>query len=44
VLAALGRREEAHAAYQRALTLATTVAPDFQSHWIPTLEGKLATR
>jgi len=38
----LKRPEEAHAAYQRALTLAQTVEPEFQSYWIPFLQPRLA--
>ncbi len=42
-LAALGRTDEARAAYTRALELARTVEPAFQEGWIPGLEQKLAT-
>lgn len=38
----LNRPAEARAAYQRALTLAQTVEPEFQRYWIPFLQPKLA--
>jgi tetratricopeptide (TPR) repeat protein len=41
-LSALGRAEEARAAYTRALELAKTVEPEFQGRAIPFLEKKLA--
>ncbi|MBS1794133.1 MAG: glycosyltransferase family 39 protein [Acidobacteria bacterium] len=41
-LSAAGRRDEARAEYQRALTLAQTVEPDFQAGAIPSIEQKLA--
>ena len=37
------RSVEARAAYERALTLAQTVEPEFQRQWVPTLKEKLAT-
>jgi tetratricopeptide (TPR) repeat protein len=37
------RPVEARAAYERALTLAQTVEPEFQRQWIPSLKEKLAT-
>jgi len=37
------RPVEARAAYEKALTLAQTVEPEFQRQWIPTLKEKLAT-
>ena len=37
------RPVEARAAYEKALTLAQTVEPDFQRQWIPMLNEKLAT-
>jgi 4-amino-4-deoxy-L-arabinose transferase-like glycosyltransferase len=37
------RPVEARAAYEKALTLAQTVEPQFQRRWIPTLKQKLAT-
>lgn len=40
----LGRHDEAREAYQRALTVAQTVQPDFQNVWIPYLRGRLAER
>ena len=42
VLMKLNRRDEAHAAFQRALNLAGTVRPDFQKGWIPGLHASLA--
>ncbi len=40
-LSALHRQDEAKAAYQRALNLAQTNYPEFQSDWIPALQQKL---
>jgi tetratricopeptide (TPR) repeat protein len=40
-LAGLHRQDEARAAYQRALTLAQTTYPEFQSNWLPVLKRKL---
>lgn len=42
VLGAIGQREEALAAYQKALTLAKTVEPEFHARFIPSIEQKLA--
>ncbi len=42
VLTALGRTDEAHQSYQKALTLAKTVEPEFQIGWVDGLEKKLA--
>jgi 4-amino-4-deoxy-L-arabinose transferase-like glycosyltransferase len=39
----LKRPVEARAAYEKALTLAQTVEPNFQLQWIPILKQKLAT-
>jgi len=36
------RPEQARASYQKALTLAKTVQPDFQIGWVSGLEKKLA--
>ncbi len=41
-LSALGRHDEAHQAYAKALHLAQTVEPEFQRGWIRALEKKLA--
>jgi hypothetical protein len=41
VLTALRKPEEARLAYEMALNQARTVEPDFQKHWIPSLEKKL---
>jgi 4-amino-4-deoxy-L-arabinose transferase-like glycosyltransferase len=41
-LTALDRPDEARAAYEKALTLARTVEPEFQRGWARFLEGKLA--
>jgi predicted RNA polymerase sigma factor len=43
-LTALNRPDEARPVYQRALELAKTIEPEFQVSWIPTLEGKLASK
>ena len=42
VLAALGRSDEARHSYQKALSLAKTVEPEFQIGWTDGLEKKLA--
>ncbi len=42
VLTALGRSDEARQSYQKALTLAKTVEPEFQIGWVDGLEKKLA--
>lgn len=43
VLAALNRKEEARAAYERALKSAQTIHPEFQVGWLATLQKKLAS-
>src|SRR5262249_32015773 len=43
-LAALGREAEARSAYPRALELAKTVEPAFQSGWIAGLEQKITEK
>ena len=40
-MTALNRKDEARAAYRKALELAETNYPEFQSEWIPVLEQKL---
>ena len=42
VFAELNRQDEARAAYQRALTSAQTIHPEFQRGWASTLERKLS--
>jgi Dolichyl-phosphate-mannose-protein mannosyltransferase len=42
VLSAMQRPEEARQAYQKAVTLARTIAPEFQAGWIDGLEKKVA--
>jgi hypothetical protein len=42
VLAAMQHPEEAKQAYQKALMLAKTIAPEFQADWVDRLEKKLA--
>ena len=42
VLRAMGREDEARQAYERALQLAQTIAPEFQVGWVGTVQGKLA--
>jgi len=42
VLAAMGRRDEARAHYEKALTLAKTVEPALQTGWVSAVEKKLA--
>lgn len=42
VLSALNRKEEARAAYERALTSAQTIDPEFQVGWVQGLEKKIA--
>jgi predicted Zn-dependent protease len=37
----LKRPVEARAAYEKALSLAQTVEPEFQRHWLPGLKQKL---
>jgi hypothetical protein len=41
MMMAMKRPVEARAAYEKALTLAQTVEPEFQRRWIPTLKEKL---
>ncbi len=41
VLTAMGRPEEARQSYQKALTLAKTIEPEFQVGWVDGLEKKL---
>ncbi len=41
ILVALGRPQDARPFYQRALTLATTIEPEFQVGWVSDLEKKL---
>ena len=43
-LTALQRPQEARQAYEKALGLAKTIAPEFQAGWIADLEGKLAAK
>jgi hypothetical protein len=42
VLAAMGGTDEARQCYEKALTLAKTIAPEFQIGWVDGLEKKLA--
>jgi tetratricopeptide (TPR) repeat protein len=42
ILAALGRRDDAHQSYEKALNLAQTVEPQFQVGWVPGLKRKVA--
>jgi hypothetical protein len=42
VLAALGRSDDAHQSYVKALNLAQTVAPEFQVAWVAGLKKKVA--
>jgi tetratricopeptide (TPR) repeat protein len=42
VLLAMGRKDEARQAYEKALKLAQTVAPEFQIGWASGMKGKLA--
>jgi hypothetical protein len=44
VLSAMGRKDEARQAYQKALTLAQTVEPEFQIGWINSIQAKLAAK
>ena len=44
ILSAMGLHEEARPYYEKALMLAKTVAPEFQAHWVPGLEEKLAAK
>jgi len=43
VLAKLGRKDEAVAAYQRAITLAGTVHPEFQGYWVDVATWKMSS-
>jgi tetratricopeptide (TPR) repeat protein len=42
ILMAMGRSDEAHRCYRKALTLARSVEPEFQRGWVNGLEKKLA--
>lgn len=42
VSAAMGHKNEAHAAYERALAMAQTMEPDAQQLWLPQIQSKLA--
>jgi 4-amino-4-deoxy-L-arabinose transferase-like glycosyltransferase len=42
VLAAMGQKDEARKCFEKALTLAKTVAPEFQEGWVDGLQQKLA--
>jgi tetratricopeptide (TPR) repeat protein len=42
VLAAMGRKEDARESYEKALTMAQTVAPEYQVGWVEGIRGKLA--
>lgn len=42
IYAALGHQEEARTHYEKALVLAKTVEPEFQSGWVAGLEKKLS--
>jgi cytochrome c-type biogenesis protein CcmH/NrfG len=42
IFTAMQRPDQAHESYQKALTLAKTVQPDFQIGWVSGLEKKLA--
>jgi hypothetical protein len=44
VLTALNRAQEARVHYQKALMLAQTVQPEFQTDWVPALQTKLAAK
>jgi Dolichyl-phosphate-mannose-protein mannosyltransferase len=44
VLTAMGRRDEAQPAYEKAIHLAKTVKPEFQGYWADILSPKLAAR
>lgn len=44
VLTAMQRPQEARPFYEKALTLAKTVAPEFQQGWVGPLEAKLAAK
>jgi tetratricopeptide (TPR) repeat protein len=42
VLSALGRKDEARQAYEKALNLAQTVEPEYQVGWVSSIQEKLA--
>lgn len=42
ILAALGRPDDAHQSYEKALNLAQTIAPEFQVGWVAGLKKKIA--
>ena len=44
IYSAMNQSTEARAHYQRALTLAKTIEPEFQRSWVPTLEEKLSQK
>jgi tetratricopeptide (TPR) repeat protein len=44
ILIAMQRPQEAQQAYAKALTLAKTIAPEFQAGWVGDLEAKLAIK
>lgn len=44
VLTAMGQNAEAHASYEKALTLAQTVEPEFQVGWVQSIQQKLANK
>jgi cytochrome c-type biogenesis protein CcmH/NrfG len=44
VLKEMGRPEESHSAYEKALTLAKTLEPEFQIRSVPGIEQKLAQK
>jgi tetratricopeptide (TPR) repeat protein len=44
VLTQLNRKDEAKLAYQRALTLAETVCPEFQIDWLQFIQKKIAAK
>ena len=43
-LQALGRRDEARGPYTKAITIARTVEPEFQGHWVGIIERRLASK
>ncbi len=44
VLRAMGRNDEARQSYEKALTLAQTVAPEFQVGSVAEIQNKLASK
>jgi hypothetical protein len=44
ILASLGQKEEARKSYDKALTLAQTIAPEFQVGWVAGIQEKLAAK